>query len=121
MVASERDASGSLVLASGLPWKWIATGEGFSVRDLPTQYGTLSLQLCVSENQEIEVAVSGSLVIPAGGLRLLPPTPAGTSISSIEVAEGACKITQHDSNTVEILQLPLRARLRLQGLAGTLL
>lgn len=119
MVASERDASHSLVLASGLPWKWIATGAGFAVNHLPTPYGTLALKLSVRDNQVITVEVGGSLTIPAGGLLLRPPFPEGMSIQSVDLEQGDGALSPSRADTFEIHQLPLIARLRLRSNAET--
>ncbi len=113
MVASERDATNALVLASGLPWKWIAEESGFSVRNLPTQYGILNYKLFATSDDSIFIEIDGSLQIPAGGLLLQPPCPVGRCIIDTNVTEGSCEIDRLFSNTLHVLKLPLRARLQL--------
>lgn len=115
MVASERDASQSLVLASGLPWKWIATDEGFSVSHLPTPYGTLDMSLRASEDNTITIEIGGNLTIPAGGLLLCPPMPVGMSVRSLIIEQGALRLYPEKADTIEIHQLPLRAQLALHA------
>jgi hypothetical protein len=119
MVASERDASKSLILASGLPWQWIATENGFSVRHLPTPYGTLDMSLLSNEMHALTIEIGGSLTIPAGGLLLCPPIPAGMSIGSFTIAQGALRVPPDKADTIEIHQLPLRAQVVLRGNAVT--
>jgi hypothetical protein len=119
MVASERDASQSLVLASGLPWQWIAKENGFSVRHLPTPYGTLDMSLLSNEMHTLIIEIGGSLTIPAGGLQLCPPLPAGMSIGSIMIEQGALRVHPEKADTIEIQQLPLRAQVVLRGNAVT--
>lgn len=75
MVAGEREASNSMVLASGMPWAWISTGDGFSVKGLPTRYGTLDFRIRASDGNAIEVEVGGALTLPPGGLTIAPPLP----------------------------------------------
>ncbi len=115
MVASERDATQSLVLAAGLPWKWIATGEGFAVRHLPTTHGSLDLHLNVNADQEMTVEVGGSLIIPSGGLVLRPPLPEGACLSSVETHQGLGEINLPSADAITIRQLPFAALLRLRG------
>ena len=75
MVASERESDDSLVLASGLPWSWISAKRGFAVKGLPTRFGRLDFRIKARATKAIEVAVGGSLVLPPGGLTIIPPLP----------------------------------------------
>ncbi|NQX01462.1 discoidin domain-containing protein, partial [bacterium] len=61
MVASEREASEKLVLASGLPWEWISQEQGFSVRGLMTRFGRLEFQMDVPETLCIRFEIGASL------------------------------------------------------------
>ncbi len=79
MVASEREASDSMVLASGMPWSWISQDDGFSVKGLPTRYGTLDFKIKACGSGAIEVEVGGSLALPPGGLTIEPPMPSGVA------------------------------------------
>jgi hypothetical protein len=78
MVACEREADDSLVLASGMPWDWISSDEGFTVNSLPTRFGSLDFHIS-SDGHEMRVSVGGTLAIPAGGLSISPPLPEGKS------------------------------------------
>ena len=77
MVASEREESEKLVLASGLPWEWIAEEKGFSVRGLMTRYGRLDFQMDVPETLCIRFVIGDGMTTPPGGLILTPPLPPG--------------------------------------------
>jgi hypothetical protein len=101
MVAAEREATDSLVLASGMPWAWISQDNGFSVGNLPTRYGALDFSIIAHGNDSIHVAVGGSLGLPPGGLTIAPPLPPGMRIAGAGV-----------SITVE--SLPFQATLQLR-------
>jgi hypothetical protein len=80
MVAAEREAGDSMVLASGMPWKWIAEENGFAVRNLPTRHGALYFKIKAAGNESIHVEVGGTLTLPSGGLTIAPPLPFGKRI-----------------------------------------
>jgi hypothetical protein len=77
MVAGEREATDSMVLASGMPWAWISSGDGFTVKGLPTRYGNLDFSIKAGNEQFIEVAIGGAFTLPPGGLSIAPPLPDG--------------------------------------------
>ncbi len=81
-VAAEREASNSLVLASGMPWAWISEGDGFAVQNLPTRFGSLDFKIAAKGEQSIHVEIGGSLKLPRDGLFIAPPTPPGKRIAS---------------------------------------
>jgi F5/8 type C domain len=110
MVASEREASCQIVLASGLPWAWIAEENGFAVRGLMTRYGRLDFEIKASSPDQIDFRVGESLTLPPGGLVLTPPLPPGyeilaTSHPALEIHSGGA--------SVAVLALPISATLRL--------
>jgi hypothetical protein len=98
MVASEREATDSIVLAAGLPWLWISEGDGFSVKGLRTRHGLLDFRIKAHGEESIEVIIGGSMRMPPGGLSIAPPLPLGKSIA------GDC-----------VESLPFRANLRLEN------
>lgn len=100
MVASEREATASMVLASGMPWAWIASGEGFAVKGLPTRYGPLDFRIQANGDTAIAVEIGGGLTLPPGGLSLAPPLPPDRWI-------------QPGSASITIPALPYRAELQL--------
>ena len=103
MVASEREATDSMVLASGMPWAWISSGDGFAVRGLPTRYGNLDFRLKAAGDQSIEVTIGGALTLPPGGLSIAPPLPDGQWIQP-----GVVAITVKSLPFHSILQLETR-------------
>jgi hypothetical protein len=86
MVAAEREASASLVLASGLPWAWITGKNGFSVSGLPTRFGPLDFTIKATGKESIHVEVGGAISMPPGGLTIAPPLPQGMRIAGAETS-----------------------------------
>jgi hypothetical protein len=116
MVADEREATDSLVLAGGMPWEWIAEENGFSVSDLPVRHGVLNFGIKAAGNHLIEVRVGGSLSLPDGGLFIVPPLPDGMRIAGITVHDGSS--VSEDGTSIRVDQLPFSASLLLEsGLA----
>ena len=112
MVAAEREADDSLVLASGMPWPWISQNEGFSVSNLPTRYGLLDFKIRVIRNRSIRVSIGG-ITLPPGGLTIVPPLPAGMRISAIECQLGTPAALDPVGETVAVTSLPFAADLHL--------
>ena len=113
MVAAEREASSSLVLASGMPWEWISGSDGFAVRKLPTRYGPLDFRIHATGTHAIRVEIAASITMPAGGLRVVPPLPEGMQIIGIAVVTenaGHCALV---GNELHVHALPLAVELRL--------
>ena len=100
MVASEREADSSMVLACGMPWKWISAEKPFAVRNLPTRYGKLDFQIHAHGTEAIEIHIGGKLTLPPGGLTLDPPLPPGYCIN-------------HDASHTLVQKLPLHRTLKL--------
>jgi hypothetical protein len=73
LLAYERDADASLVLAAGVPVEWL-DGNGVQVAGLATHYGPLTYSMGM-EGEAVVVRIETGLQMPPGGLRLLPPTP----------------------------------------------
>ena len=114
MVAAEREASDSLVLASGMPWAWISNDEGFAVKNLPTRYGALDFKIRASGSEIIHVEIGGTLTMPPGGLSITPPLPARFWIVS---ASGPVTIVS-SGESVAVEGIPCSMELRL-GLTPT--
>ncbi len=82
MLAYERGADSSLVVAAGVPWSWIApdtarsgrvrTDSGVRVEDLRTIYGPLRYVLR-ARGDTVEVRIGGALRVPPGGIVVQPP------------------------------------------------
>lgn len=113
MVAAEREASSSLVLASGMPWEWIAEDGGFSVRDLPTRYGPLDFMICADSEDTIRVRIGDSIRLPPGGLTLVPPLPTGRRIVLVSAQEENHKVTDLPGTAIVVTRLPFAADLHL--------
>ena len=75
LFAFERKTDQALVLAAGVPTRWLA-GEGIAVENLRTPYGSLSYTLR-REGQRVLLEVAGGLTLPRGGLVFGWPYPDG--------------------------------------------
>jgi hypothetical protein len=113
MVADEREATDSLVLASGMPWEWISKEGGFAVRNLPLRHGALDFEIHASSGGSIRVRVGRLSVPPSGGLFIAPPLPDGARITGVEVHEGAPPHIASDGTSVRLETLPFSATLAL--------
>jgi len=113
MVAAEREASGSLVLASGLPWSWISEENGLSVRDLPTRFGPLDFMIRADGEESIRVTIGDSITLPPGGMTLVPPLPAGKKIIAVETQQGALDALDPVGSVIAVTSLPFAATLLL--------
>lgn len=103
MVADEREASSSMVLASGMPWKWISEAEGFAVSNLPTRYGLLDFHIRAIGEDLIHISLADTIAIPPGGLWVIPPLPKGRCMGDIRMRTGSGEISGRE---LHILQLP---------------
>jgi hypothetical protein len=106
MVAAEREASSSLVLASGMPWEWISGPEGFFVRGVPTRYGPLDFLIHATEDDSLHIEISDSITMPPGGLWIVPPLPEGKRMAAVKPAHadsGSCVLS---GNEIQVQSLP---------------
>ena len=115
MVACEREASASLVLASGMPWAWIAGSNGFTVSHLPTRFGPLDFHIAAEDDDHIRVSVGGSIGMPSGGLFIAPPLPPGRRILRSEGSNGNAAAVDPAGESVAVSGLPFEAVLQLGG------
>jgi hypothetical protein len=72
MLAYERYADRALVLAAGVPSRWLAKGKTLHVRRLPTYYGSLSYSLVEETESMLRLKIKSS-VAPPGGIVVRPP------------------------------------------------
>ncbi len=114
MVAAEREATNSLVLASGMPWAWISQDGGFSVSNLPTRYGSLDFHIRSARKGAIHVEIGNSITLPPGGLTIVPPLPAGKRITAVECQRGTHAAIGPAGESVTVTYLPFVAELRLE-------
>ena len=113
MVAAERDATASMVLASGMPWAWISEDTGFSVQNLPTRYGPLDFLIRAHGVSTIRVEIGKSISLPPGGLTLTPPLPQGARIVSVAAHQGGNAALDDEGASIVITGLPWVADLHL--------
>jgi hypothetical protein len=75
MFAYEREEDESLVIAAGVPEEWLSNGFEVGVRDLPTYYGNLTYALRLEGKDTLRLLLEGDLVLPPGGIIVMPPLP----------------------------------------------
>ncbi|GAA5122457.1 discoidin domain-containing protein [Luteolibacter yonseiensis] len=119
MIAEEREATDSLVLAAGMRWAWIADGDGFSVEDLPTRYGLLDFRIRAKDRNSILVEIGRSIDLPPGGLTVVPPLPAGMRITSVSCRRGNHSPDELTGESIVVDSLPFAAEVRLEPREGS--
>ncbi len=72
LLAYERDDTGVLVVAAGVPEAWLRSGEGVRARGLPTHFGVLDLALRADGQDRVRAVLGGSCRPPAGIALALP-------------------------------------------------
>ncbi|HEX5124501.1 MAG TPA: discoidin domain-containing protein [Rhodanobacteraceae bacterium] len=103
--AYERESDESLVIAAGVPEKWLQ-GEGIAIEHLRTPFGKLSYRLARRDGR-VRLDISGDgLRIPAGGIVLVPPSVAKDARATINARtdrlhEGSLRIRSLPA-TIEI-------------------
>jgi hypothetical protein len=107
MLAFEREADQTLVLAAGIPAAWIT--EGIAVRELPTHYGKLSYTLRQAADGRLYVSISGDLAVPPGKIVVKPPLPAPL----IQVEVNGEHIHTFDAESVVIDRCPVEIRMKM--------
>ena len=118
MVAAEREATDSVVLASGMPWAWISEDGGFSVSNLPIRYGALDFSIRVISQNTIRVKIGGAITLPPGGLTIIPPLPAGKQITVVKCQHGTHATIDPAGESVAVTSLPFVADLCLGERVG---
>jgi hypothetical protein len=119
MVAAEREATSSMVLASGMPWAWISEETGFAVSRLPTRFGLLDFRIHATSSDSIHVEIGKTISLPPGGLTIVPPLPAGKRIAVVEAPQGTLSEIDAGGGALAIRSLPFVAELRLANLTDT--
>jgi len=107
MIASEREHTEAMVLASGLPWSWISDESGFEVRGLINRFGSLDFHLRGRDAVEITFDIREGISMPPGGLTLDPPLPPDTIIVAGHDTMGRSLKIIADGHAVVIESLPL--------------
>jgi hypothetical protein len=75
LFAYEREEDESLVIAAGVAEEWLSGGSPVGVKNLPTYYGNLSYSLRIKGKSILRVKLTGDLVVPPGGIVVMPPLP----------------------------------------------
>ncbi|MGR9107893.1 MAG: discoidin domain-containing protein [Gammaproteobacteria bacterium] len=75
LFAYERDCDQTLIVAAGIPFDWLDAEDGVAVRDLPTWYGRLGFEIRTNGAAGFEIALTGDITVPPGGIILQPPCP----------------------------------------------
>jgi hypothetical protein len=109
MVASEREATDAVVLASGMPWDWISGEAPFAVTGLPTRFGLLDFSIHAPTPERIEIVVGGTLTMPPDGIIIAPPLPAGLKISAGLDSSGRSLTINAAGDSISVTTLPFRA------------
>ncbi|HEY0972203.1 MAG TPA: discoidin domain-containing protein [Gemmatimonadales bacterium] len=73
LFAYEREADSSLVVAAGIPDRWLEGGEEVAVRGLRTWYGPLDVTVRRDESGATRVTLAGLDSIPPGGIVVRRP------------------------------------------------
>jgi hypothetical protein len=107
MLAYERAADRSLVLAAGVPGSWLEDGVEFAVTGLPTHHGSLDLRLQRAAGGDLAMSVTG-VGVPPGGIVLRPPL--ARPLASVEV--NGRSVTTFDADSATIAACPAEVVLR---------
>lgn len=83
MLVYERENDQALVIAAGVRPEWLDTEDGVGVKRLPTQQGALNYRLWQSDEQTLQLNLTGDLSVPPGGIVIRSPLP--LPISSVTV------------------------------------
>jgi len=94
LLAYERDADRTLVLAAGVAPEWIE-GGGVQVNEMPTPYGALSYSLRRTDSTTVRFEFAGAI---AAGIVLRPPL--GAALRGVLVDGRECTSFDEDSVTL---------------------
>jgi hypothetical protein len=98
LLAYEREADRSLVLAAGLAPEWIE-GAGVQVNRMPTLYGTLSYSLRRTDSATLRFEIGGATTA-----KMVLRPPLGAPLRSVVVDGSAC--ASFDRDSVTLLRTP---------------
>jgi hypothetical protein len=76
MLAFERETERKLVLAAGVPQRWLENGSVVSVDALPTSFGRLSYSLSRPNDSTLQVSIREALANPPRSIVVRPHLPA---------------------------------------------
>ncbi len=66
--AYERERDRMLVIAAGIPERWLQEGTAVGVRNLPTYYGKLSYSIVLKRKDTLHLRLGPGLRVPRGGV-----------------------------------------------------
>jgi hypothetical protein len=98
LLAYEREADRSLVLAAGVAPEWIE-GPGVQVNRMPTLYGPLSYSLRRIDSATLRFDIEGGITA-----KIVLRPPLGAALRSVAVDGSAC--TSFDRDSVTVLHAP---------------
>ena len=98
----ERESDRALVVAAGVPRKWIDESPGVSVKRLPTLYGTLNYRLFREDENTVRLRMFGDVNVPPGGI--VVPSPRPDPLRRVTVNGEA--ITRFDADGAVIERFP---------------
>jgi hypothetical protein len=73
LFAYERPSDGALVIAAGIPERWLEDGNEVRVEDLPTARGRLGYSLRRDADGALSLSLRGDLEVPSSGIVVRPP------------------------------------------------
>jgi hypothetical protein len=110
MLAYERESDSALVVAAGVPFRWMS-GDGITVRGLPTRWGPLGYTMRGNDREVTVQLTAPGLRVPKGGLVVSPPVPPGAVVREVIGPRG--RSIHRDANGAVIVQaLPVTLRWR---------
>jgi hypothetical protein len=107
MFVYEREKDSSLVVGAGIPDEWVSDSAGVHAANLPTYYGTISIDLR-KLGTRVTVALSGDIRMPPGKVHLISPL----SRMFKSAALGAKRARTSASHEVIIDRLPATVEFR---------
>jgi hypothetical protein len=107
MLAYERDADSSLVIAAGVPDAWARDSSGVGVRGLSTPYGPLSYTLR-TRGDVLEARVEAGLRVPPGGIVIAPPVP--QTFAALDVRVNGKPASEAKGGGIVVRRLPAEVR-----------
>jgi hypothetical protein len=87
MLVYEREEDRALVIAAGIRPEWLDNDTGVGVKRLPTHLGALNYRLRKTDEQTLQLDLTGDLTVPPGGIVLRSPLPspiAAVTVNGIE-------------------------------------
>ena len=84
----ERASDQALVVAAGVPARWLASGEPLRVSRLPTGWGPLDYEIRRAPSGAMDVRIAGALSLPPGGVVLALPDSEPVTLRALPAKVG---------------------------------